>query len=303
MQNANAVLDNLGVYSPVSCGEFEQQGLNGQLDMAFCDAFPLFVQVPCVCQPISPTPPSPVPITTITSNPIPDGNTPIPPSPGLPSCNICGDGMEVTLPDVILDIPGSNPVSCVQLQNAGIHGLIEAGFCPVIQGFTGPCGCQPMSSTPPSPAPITTTTSIPTSDGNTPIPPSPGYPDCNVCGDGMEVTLPDVIIVFVPSESYSCSQLYIFGIGGFISPEECLIIQSFTGPCGCQQISQPGAALSSSGLEVSDETQRFNADDQSATRTTGIDVPAHTRTVRRGSGSHNDRIHLTKTERTIGRVD
>ena len=146
MQNADVVLDNLGAHDPVSCGEFEQQGLNGQLDMAFCDAFPLFVQVPCVCQPISPTPPSPAPITTTTSIPTSDGNTPIPPPPPFPSCNVCGDGMEVTLPDVIIVFGPSGLLSCADLYSAGIAGILPPDICSLLLGaIPEPCGCEQIS--------------------------------------------------------------------------------------------------------------------------------------------------------------
>ena len=53
----------------------------------------------------------------------------------------------------------------------------------------------------------------------------------------MEVTLPDVIIVFGPWALFSCADFLSTGIAGFLPPDVCsLLLEALTEPCGCQQI-------------------------------------------------------------------
>lgn len=85
--------------------------------------------------------------------------TPVPPSPGFPPCDVCGGkGEAMRYPDMLLDIPDSNPVSCLNLQLSGIRGYIDPHFCPDIVPIADPCGCEaPPVASPPSARSSTTT--------------------------------------------------------------------------------------------------------------------------------------------------
>ena len=107
-------------------------------------------------------------------------------------CEICGEGLRVTLPDVILsNLIGFDPVSCGDFEAQGLNGELDDAFCDAFPFFTGSCGCAataaPVSqagggdtatsqpSLAPSSAPSLAVDSIP-STGVPPIPFSTVFP-------------------------------------------------------------------------------------------------------------------------------
>ena len=63
-------------------------------------------------------------------------------------CSVCGEGLEVTLPDEIFSFPGQPSVQCGLLQSAGMTGGLPAGACPLLPSLIqSACGCAPITST------------------------------------------------------------------------------------------------------------------------------------------------------------
>jgi hypothetical protein len=61
-----------------------------------------------------------------------------------PVCEVCGAGLVVGLPDVIVSNPldGTTP-TCAEIQGGGQAGLIPAAFCDILSGaITALCGCE-----------------------------------------------------------------------------------------------------------------------------------------------------------------
>ena len=246
VQNADVVLDNLGALGPVSCGELEQQGLNGQIDTASCGGFPGFVQDACDCQPIGPTTSSRDAAAVGSTTPeliVARGRT-IPPSLTFAECKVCGEGMEVTFPDIAVTPFDTFMVSCAELQNLGAEGLLDPMTCTELKDAVEPCGCAPIGTplvpTTPAPvAPVAPTTSSPSMAGGSPIPPSLTFAECKVCGEGMEVTFPDITITVFDTFSFSCAAFQILGAEGFIDPMTCTELKDVVEPCGCAPIGTP----------------------------------------------------------------
>lgn len=81
---------------------------------------------------------------------------PVPPSPGFPPCSVCGPGKEVTLPDVVITPPQSQPVTCDAFQRAGQLGFVDPQFCAILPTIAAPCACDTVLSTSTIPTPNTT---------------------------------------------------------------------------------------------------------------------------------------------------
>ena len=217
-------------------------------------------EAPVTEAPVTAAPVTEAPVTPITEAPVSAEDTtapvvaPIPPSPGFPACNICGGTLRVTLPDVVVDIPTFEPTTCGTFQTAGDRGFIEEQFCDLVAGFTGPCGCAepgtpvaPVSAAP-TDAPVTAApvlvpdTAAPVSPAPVaapaaaPIPPSPGFPECSVCGPGLRVTLPDVMLNIPTFGDTTCGVFETAGLTGFIEEQFCPLVTSFAAPCGCAPI-------------------------------------------------------------------
>ena len=69
-----------------------------------------------------------------------------------------------------------------------------------------------------------------------PIPPSPGYPYCNVCGPGRRVTIAGGIVTPPsPDSPVTCAKFQLAGQKGFIQAKYCSILVSvgLLAKCGC----------------------------------------------------------------------
>ena len=239
---------------------------------------------------------TPAPISRPTARPM-SIRSPIPPSPGFPPCNVCGDGLEVTLPLVILDIPFFGELRCGRFQDVGVQGFIEAQLCPLAVNFTEPCGCSPISPTSEpiaiqTPSPTPRPTARPTLMGVpiAPIPPSPGFPPCSVCGDGLEVTLPDAIVMLPTYHPATCGHVQLAGLLGFVETELCPLITPLLADCGCATIAQP--SFPAPGVSRTIEMQWFVPSLDSFPPIT-VHVGDTIVFIWAGSGNHNVYIHPT----------
>ena len=204
-------------FPEISCSEYARASAAGLIDIVYCSGIVAQVNAQCGC------PPPPTDTPPISS--------PIPPSPGYPPCNVCDPtdpSIRITLPDVIVNITGQPESTCGALELAGAFGFIDPGFCPIMPGFVGECGCEVAPDTP---APVT----LPPALG--PIPPSPGFPPCNVCGEGLEITNPDFVVEIPGQRPATCSAFALAGTGGFIDPDTCPAIPGLIMGCGCAAIS------------------------------------------------------------------
>ena len=101
---------------------------------------------------------------------------------------------------------------------------------------------SPRPTVQPTPAPTPTPVLIPGGPSmpfaNAPIPPSPEYPPCSVCGEGKRVTNFTNKTAPMPGESppLSCGQFELVGFSGFIEAGFCPAMVQFTEPCGCTEV-------------------------------------------------------------------
>jgi hypothetical protein len=72
-------------------------------------------------------------------------------------CDICGDGMEITLPEaVVTELYGNPPPSCQAIRLAAESGFFLENQCPGLQAVVQvSCGCM-ITSVPPMSMPVTT---------------------------------------------------------------------------------------------------------------------------------------------------
>ena len=213
-------------FGNTTCAEFELAGDLGFIDEQFCPLIAGFA-APCGCVASSDTPtPAPPSLSPPTF-------TPVPPSPNFPPCSVCGEGLRVSLPNTVITIPTFGNTTCAEFELAGDLGFIDEQFCPLIVGFAAPCGCVASSDTPapvlpvPAPAPATMAPVLPT------IPPNPGHPPCNVCGEGMQISLPDAIVTIEGLDSYTCAEFAEAGELGFIGADICPEMPRLAEPCVC----------------------------------------------------------------------
>lgn len=166
-----------------------------------------------------------------------------------PPCEICGEGLVVTLVDVVVIIPGSSITpTCSELEQAGLDGQITTDQCPLAPLLvTSLCGCTPAGAPQPSPTPVPSSTAPTTA-----IPEGTSFPtatnsSCFICGsEDIKISLPDANIS-ITGETITCRQLEKLGLRGSIRAEECPfvpVIASITCGCGGQANLEPTSAPS-----------------------------------------------------------
>jgi hypothetical protein len=110
----------------VTCGELEDLGLAGNIALGDCFVIPQVIFEQCFCKEIETQSPGPGP------------------SDPLEVCNICGEGMQVTIPGGLIEVPGGNPFSCQELEILGNGGQILPADCLVVPDLIHDiCGCAP----------------------------------------------------------------------------------------------------------------------------------------------------------------
>lgn len=141
----------------------------------------------------------------------------------------------MTDPDAILEFPGQPPISCHTLEEASGLGFVAANLCDLPPGeIAGTCGCAfvPIASTDPSVSALVS--ALVSAPGvNLPLPPSPGFPSCNVCGEGNDVMDSDAIVNMPGKLPISCATLEEASDLGFVATKLCELVPSNTTPCGC----------------------------------------------------------------------
>ena len=77
-----------------------------------------------------------------------------------------------------------------------------------------------------------------------PIPPSPGFPVCNVCGpDNLRVTNPGALVEINGLDPVTCADFQRAGDEGFVQAEFCALLPGFAQmSCDCQEIDGGSAA-------------------------------------------------------------
>jgi hypothetical protein len=111
-------------------------------------------------------------------------------------CDICGAGMEITLPEAVMtDLPGDSPPSCQAVRLAAESGLIPAFQCPSLQlSVQALCGCM-MPSADPTSAPTLTPSLEPTPAPSSALSSNPTVP----------TAAPSSSPSFLPTVDPSCS--------------------------------------------------------------------------------------------------
>jgi hypothetical protein len=107
---------------------------------------PVLPVTPAPVLPVTPAPVRPVtpaPVLPVTPAPVlPVSEAPVaPPSPGYPVCVVCGADKKVTLPDVLVTLPGQEPTLCKTVETGGLMGFIEAQYCPIMPSLILACAC------------------------------------------------------------------------------------------------------------------------------------------------------------------
>jgi hypothetical protein len=159
----------------VTCGSLQEDGLANRLNPDQCSAAQAAAEASCNCAP--------------------EGYT----------CSICGDNAAVLSPDAIMEVPGSAPVTCGEVETAGLDGLISPDDCavgiPVAQAV---CNCAPIGWT------------------------------CSICGEGFAPTLLNA--TFVPDDdTISCGDAQEDGKAGILGPATCsAYVPLALLSCGCE---------------------------------------------------------------------
>jgi hypothetical protein len=148
------------------------------------------------------------------------------PAPGpYTVCNVCGDGKSVTKADAVWDFSDQISLRCGNMEANGAQGLISEDYCPFLPRLlTDVCGCEgagnpQLISQAPTPSPI---------GGGS-------HPACSICGEGMEVTLPDA--TFTPNAWHTCGELQGLAHDGHMIGPICRAYNDLVEePCGCAPI-------------------------------------------------------------------
>ena len=104
-------------------------------------------------------------------------STPAPSTPTPTICYICGNETQsISLPDVVIQIPGKDPVTCAKLEIVALGGSIEKDSCPYVQTFVEGCGCEPIRP-------------------------------CTLCPNGAAPGNPDLVLPIQDRENMSCADI------------------------------------------------------------------------------------------------
>jgi len=235
VDNPDTVISVPG-FEDVTCGELEESGNLGQIKEDICELLPIAINDVCGCSPTpSPTPaptPNPTPEPTPEPTPDPTDSPTANPTPGptieptpeptpSPPCDICGEGMDIKIPDAIISFEGQDPITCEDLQELGDDGLIEGDMCEDLPDIVNvACGCNPS---------------------------------CSVCGPEDTVDFPDAVISVPGYEDITCGELEDSGALGQIPKDECdLLPANIDQTCGCSPTPSPTPAPTPNPTEAPD---------------------------------------------------
>jgi hypothetical protein len=141
-------------------------------------------------------------------------------------CRICGEGKTVGRSAQLLQTPMGTS-TCAVLAASGNVGKIAESDCSEIQEIAA-ASCQCIEGNVPT---------LPPFQSRAPAAPSSQRFRCPICGQGMMVTDPRGIVT-VPSQTQrTCMQLVDLAMAGKIPVAQCVQLQQFTAPCGCEPTS------------------------------------------------------------------
>jgi len=140
-------------------------------------------------------------------------NLSLPPSPRFAPCDICGGGMQISNPNSKIKFPGQPEISCSTLQEVASNGYFKPDVCSsMAEQINIPCGC--VITSPPNQS---------------------DFPKCSVCGEGLQIGLPNVAVEFSGQPKISCLALEVAGNSGRIDPVVCSSLVSVVKQsCGCK---------------------------------------------------------------------
>jgi hypothetical protein len=212
-----------------TCSELQTAGLEGQIPDGQCTIVPSFVFDPCGCV-VAGDAPTEAPLGPQTELPA-DVN---------PPCDICGEGLKVTLFDVIVNLSGVDITpTCAEFEQGGLDGMVPASQCPLAPLLVSSlCGCAEAPppttpSAPPSPSPTSAQeTAKPTAENG-----------CYICGDAFsKITVFDAF-VDITGTTMTCAELEQMALNGGIPVNQCALVPLLVSrDCGCE-----GGSLSTLG--------------------------------------------------------
>jgi hypothetical protein len=172
-------------YPDLTCRAFADLGKRGFIEPTLCPAVLDIVVGTCGCSEI--------------------------PSPGFPSCDVCGEINDVVNGSAIITFPDQEPLTCAQYVSFGLTGFIPAAACNTTF-TTEACGCQEVKGT---------------------------EPVCNICGEGYAVRKGEVILTFPEQAPITCSAFQTAGLRGLIPADQCGAVLDFVVEnCGCFEVTQ-----------------------------------------------------------------
>ena len=78
---------------------------------------------------------------------------------------------------------------------------------------------------------------------------------CSICGEGLEVTIPDGVVTIPQNGDFLCSDLEAFGQQGGFDASTCTVLASFVeSPCGCSAQGGGGNGTAVNGTSVPTES-------------------------------------------------
>jgi hypothetical protein len=137
-------------------------------------------------------------------------------------CNICGGDLSVSLPDAVITVDDEmGQVTCATLEAACFGGYCESTQCNTLIQLTGDlCGCAAADSTENPDA------------TDPPTIPEPNNDPCNICGVGLNVTIPDGIVPELDGQT--CETVALACFSGFCNATVCELLPVVAQePCGC----------------------------------------------------------------------
>ena len=196
------VSTSFGIFT---CGALAQAGIHGNIPADDCDAAKVAAVEKCGCL-------------------LADGSSAVNQTMAATNSNctsICPNNGIVTLPDAIVQIPGSNEaLSCQDHATLALAGQIQTEQCENLHLYTNEtCGCKDIADV---------DISRPeNSDSNSTF-------VCPVCGEGMVSSTPDAIVRLPSRTARSCREFEEAASLGRISSQQCGLLKSYVeASCRC----------------------------------------------------------------------
>ena len=113
----------------------------------------------------------------ITQDTFSPTSTPAPSTPTPTICYVCGNETQsISLPDVVIQIPENDTVTCGILEIVALGGSILKDDCPFVQSLAKECGCEPIRP-------------------------------CTLCPNGATPGKPDLVLPIQGSSDMTCADI------------------------------------------------------------------------------------------------